>query len=37
MPGPGRSPGDGIAYSFQCFLASLMAETVKNPPAVQDT
>ena len=34
IPGSGRSPGEGIAqYSW----ASLVAQTVKNPPAMQET
>ena len=33
----GRSPGEGIDYLFQYSLASLVAQTVKNPPAMQET
>ena len=35
--GSGWSPGEGIDYPFQCFLASPMAQMVKNPPAMQET
>ena len=31
--GSGRSPGEGTGYSW----ASLVAQTVKNPPAMQET
>ena len=37
IPGPGRSPGEGIGYTLQYSWASLMAQLVKNPPAVQET
>ena len=37
IPGLGRSPGEGIGYSFQYSQASLVAQTVKNPPAMQET
>ena len=37
MPGLGRSPGEGKGYPFQYSWASLMAQLVKNPPAVQET
>ena len=36
IPGSGRSPGEGIGYPLQYSWASLMAQTVKNPPAVQE-
>ena len=36
-PGLGRSPGEGIGYPLQCPWASLVAQTVKNPPAVWET
>jgi len=36
IPGSGRSPGKGIGYPFQCSWASLVAHTVKNPPAMQE-
>ena len=31
------SPGEGISYPLQCSLASLVAQLVKNPPAVRET
>ena len=37
IPGLGRSPGEGTGYLFQYSLFSLMAQTVKNPPAVWET
>ena len=37
IPRLGRSPGEGIGYPFQYSLASLMAQTVKNPPAMWET
>ena len=37
IPGLGRSLGEGIGYSRQCFGASLVAQLVKNPPAMQET
>ena len=37
IPGSGRSAGDGIGYLFQDSWASLVAQVVKNPPAVQET
>ena len=36
-PGLGRSPGEGIGYPFQYSWASLLAQTVKNLPAMQET
>ena len=35
--GSGRSPGEGIRYPLQYSWASLVAQTVKNPPAMQET
>ena len=35
-PGSGRS-AEGIGYPFQYSWASLMAQLVKNPPAMQET
>ena len=35
--GSGSSLREGISYSLQCPWASLVAQTVKNPPAMQDT
>jgi len=37
MPGSGQSPGEGIGYPLQDTWASLLAQTVKNPPAIQET
>ena len=37
IPGLGRSTGEGIAYSLQYSWASLVAQLVENPPAVQET
>ena len=37
IPGSGRSPGEGIGYSFQYSWASLMAQTVTSTPALQET
>ena len=34
IPGLGRSAGEGIGYPFQYSLASLVAQLVKNPPAM---
>ena len=36
-PGSGSSPGEGIGYPLQSCLASPMAQTVKNPPTMQET
>ena len=33
----GRSSGEGIGYPLQCFWASLVAQLVKNLPAMQET
>ena len=33
----GRSTGEGIGYPLQYLGASLVAQLVKNPPAVQET
>ena len=33
----GRSPGEGIDYPLQYSWASLVAQLVKNPPAMQET
>ena len=35
--GSGRSPGEGIGYPFQYSWASLVAQLVKNPPAMWET
>ena len=34
-PGLGRSTGEGIGYTLQYSWASLVAQLVKNPPAMQ--
>ena len=34
IPGPRRSPGEGIGYPPQYSLASLVAQLVKNLPAM---
>ena len=33
----GRSPGEGIGHLLQYSGASLVAQTVKNPPAMHET
>ena len=37
IPGSGRSPGERIAYPLQYSWASLVAQLVKNPPAMPET
>ena len=37
IPGSGRSAGEGRGSPLQYSWASLVAQTVKNPPAVWDT
>ena len=37
IPGSGRSAGDGIGYPLQYSWASLVAQLVKNPPAMWET
>ena len=37
IPGSGRSAGEGIGYPLQYSWASLVAQLLKNPPAVQET
>ena len=37
IPGLGRSPGKGIGYPLQYSWASLVAQMVKNPPAIWET
>ena len=37
IPGSGRSSGEGIGYALQYSWASLVAQLVKNPPAVWET
>ena len=36
-PGWGRSPGEGVGYPLQYSWASLVAQLVKNPPAMWET
>ena len=36
IPGSGRFPGEGIGYPHQYSLASLVAQTVKNLPAMRE-
>ena len=36
IPGSGGSTGEGIGYPFQYSWASLVAQLVKNPPAIQE-
>ena len=35
-PGPGRSAGERIGYPLQYSWASLVAQLVKNPPAMRE-
>ena len=37
IPGLGKSPGEGMGSPFQYSWASLMAQIVKNPPAMLET
>ena len=37
IPGRGRSAGEGFGYPLQYSWASLVAQLVKNPPAIQET
>ena len=37
IPGSGRSSGEGIGYPLEYSWASLVAQLVKNPPAIQET
>ena len=37
VPGLGRSPGEGIGYPLQYSWVSIIAQLVKNPPAMQET
>ena len=37
IPGSGRSAGEVIGYPLQYTWASLMAQLVKNPPAMRET
>ena len=37
IPGLGRSPGEGLSYPLQYSRTSLVAQLVKNLPAMQET
>ena len=37
IPESARSPGEGIGYPLQYSWASLLAQIVKNPPAMRET
>ena len=37
VPGSGRSAGEGMGYPLQYSWASVVAQLVKNPPAMQGT
>ena len=37
IPGLGRSAGEGIGYPLQYSWVSLVAQLVKNPPAMRET
>ena len=37
ISGLGRSPGEGIGYPLQYTWASIVAQLVKDPPAMQET
>ena len=37
IPGSGRCAAEGIGYLLQYSWASLVAQLVKNPPAIQET
>ena len=37
IPESGRSPGEGIGYPLQYSWVSLVAQMVKNLPAMQET
>ena len=37
VPGLGRSPEEGIGYPLQYSWASLVAQLVKNPPAIWES
>ena len=37
IPGSGRSPEERMGYALQYSWAFLVAQTVKNPPAMQET
>ena len=37
IPGSGRSPGKGIGYTLQYSWASVVAQMIKNHPALEET
>ena len=37
VPGSGRSTGEGIGYPLQYSWTTLVAQLVKNPPAMRET
>ena len=37
IPGPGKCAGEGTGYPPEYSWASLVAQLVKNPPAIQET
>ena len=37
IPGSGRSSGEGIGYPLQYSWTTLVAQLVKNPPAMRET
>ena len=37
IPGSGRSPGDWVGYPLQYSWAFLVAQMLKNPPAMWET
>ena len=37
IPGSGRYPGEGISYPLKYSWASMVAQLVKNPPAMWET
>ena len=37
IPGSGRAAGEGIGYPLQYFWASLVAQLIKNQPAMWET
>ena len=37
IPGSGRSVGEGIGYPLQYSWVSLVAQLLKNPPAILET
>ena len=37
IPGSGRSPGEGIGYPLQHSRASLVAQLIKDQPAMRET